>query len=154
QICWRKREGDWALAGARSWQGSRRGKKRWGTHMLEQCGHRANFAARHLAARQRLALGAFLATIAAAVWAVVDVPTSLAADYNGIFVTDGGSVKRVVVTIHKSRTFNFQRSFVRAIPGAADIADVLPLSDRSIYVQGKKVGTTNVSLIDAEGRLL
>jgi len=83
-------------------------------------------------------------------------PTAMAADYNdnGIFVTDGASVKRVVVTIHKSRTFNVQRSFVRAIPGAADIADVLPLSDRSIYVQGKKVGTTNVSLVDADGRLI
>ena len=53
--------------------------------------------------------------------AVLDVPTSLAADYNGdgIFVSDGASVKRVVVTIHKSRTFNVQRPFVRAIPGAA-----------------------------------
>ena len=124
--------------------------------MLKQCGRRANLKTRRLAAWQRLALTGFVATIAVAALAIVHGPTSRAADYNGngIFVSEGASAKRVVVTIHKSRTFNVQRPFVRAIPGAADIADVLPLSDRSIYVQGKKIGTTNVSLIDAEGRLL
>ena len=29
-----------------------------------------------------------------------------------------------------------------------------PLNDRSVYIQGKKVGTTNISLLDAEGQLV
>ena len=71
----------------------------------------------------------------------------------GVFLSDGAAVQRVVVTLNKSRTFNVQ-PFTRALVAAVDIADVLPLSDRSIYVQGKKVGTTNISLIDANARLI
>jgi pilus assembly protein CpaC len=94
-----------------------------------------------------------------------DVATAQAADRigngrgtngrtSGLIVTEEAEVVRVVVTVNKSRTFSVEEAFARAIVGAVEIADVLPLSDRSIYVQGKKVGTTNVSLIDAQGRLL
>ena len=72
----------------------------------------------------------------------------------GLIVTEDAEVARVVVVVNKSRSFTIEQPFARAIVGAADIADVLPLSDRSIYVQGKKLGSTNVSLIDAQGRLL
>ena len=70
------------------------------------------------------------------------------------FVSDDVPVTRVSVTVNKSRTFQVARPFTRAIVGQADLADVLPLSDRSIYIQGKKVGTTNVSLLDADARLI
>jgi pilus assembly protein CpaC len=70
------------------------------------------------------------------------------------FVSDGVPVTQVAVTVNKSRTFQVARPFARAIVGAVDLADVLPLSDRSIYIQGKKVGTTNVSLLDADARLI
>ena len=63
-------------------------------------------------------------------------------------------MQRVVVTVNKSRTFNVERPFARAIVGAVDFADVMPLSDRAIYIQGKKVGTTNVSLFDGNARLI
>ena len=56
--------------------------------------------------------------------------------------------------VNKSRTFNVERPFARAIVGAVDFADVVPLSDRAIYVQGKKVGSTNVSLFDGNARLI
>jgi pilus assembly protein CpaC len=69
-------------------------------------------------------------------------------------VSEDVPVTQVSVTVNKSRTFTVARPFSRAIVGAADIADVLPLSDRSIYIQGKKVGTTNVSLLDADARLI
>lgn len=72
----------------------------------------------------------------------------------GVLVSEGAAVKRVVVTVNKSRTFNVERPFARAIVGSVDYADVLPLSDRSIYIQGKKPGTTNVSLFDGESRLI
>jgi pilus assembly protein CpaC len=73
---------------------------------------------------------------------------------NSTFVSEAAAVKHVIVTVNKSLTVNVERAFTRAIVGAAEFADVLPLSDRSIYIQGKKVGTTNVSLFDAGGRLV
>lgn len=72
----------------------------------------------------------------------------------GLIVNEGAPVTRVVVTINKSRTFTVGRQFARAVVGSADHADVLPLSDRSIYIQGKKAGTTNVSLFDNDARLI
>lgn len=73
---------------------------------------------------------------------------------NSMFVSEGAAVKHVIVTVNKSLTINVERAFTRAIVGAAEFADVLPLSDRSIYIQGKKVGTTNVSLLGADGQLI
>src|SRR6266568_3727975 len=83
--------------------------------------------------------------------------TGLAADTRSpaeVFVSDGAPVKRIAVVINKSRTSNVERPFARAIVGSVDFADVLPLSDRAIYIQGKKAGTTNVSLFDGESRLI
>lgn len=57
-------------------------------------------------------------------------------------------VRRIVVTRNKSRTFRVDAAFDSAVVGSPDIADVLPMSDRIIYVQGKKSGTTNISLFD------
>ncbi len=65
-----------------------------------------------------------------------------------------GPVRHVVVTLNKSRTFKIDRPFVSAIVGQPDIADVLPLTDSSIYVQGKKVGTTNISIFDPKKQLI
>ena len=81
---------------------------------------------------------------------------SQAAEINSenTFVSDGQNVRRVVVTLNKSKTFRFQQPFTRAVVGAPDIADVLPISDRAIYVQAKKVGTTNVSIFDEMARVI
>lgn len=116
--------------------------------------------------RHRLGVGAILKRSALAAAALViiggigsDVAQSQTgsgrpAAGRGLIVSDEAEVARVIVIVNKSRTFSIGESFARAIVGAPDIADVLPLSDRSIYVQGKKIGTTNVSLIDPQGRLL
>ena len=81
---------------------------------------------------------------------------SRAAEINSenTFVSDGQNVRRVVVTLNKSKTFRFQQSFTRSVVGAPDIADVLPISDRVLYVQAKKIGTTNVSIFDEEARMI
>src|SRR5215469_5329900 len=60
----------------------------------------------------------------------------------------------VTVTIYKSRTVPFEKPFTKAIVGSSDIVDVLPISDRTLYLQGKKLGTTNVTVFDSEGRLV
>src|SRR6266496_6632429 len=60
-------------------------------------------------------------------------------------IEESGGVRHIVVTLYKSRTLRFEKPFASAVVGSPDIVDALPLSDRSLYIQGKKVGTTNVS---------
>jgi pilus assembly protein CpaC len=66
----------------------------------------------------------------------------------------GGPVALHHITIYKSRTVPFEKPFTKAIVGSNEIVDVLPISDRTLYLQGKKLGTTNVSVFDSEGRLV
>jgi pilus assembly protein CpaC len=67
---------------------------------------------------------------------------------------EGGGVRYIVVTINKSRTLRFDKPLASAVVGAPDIVDALPLSDRVLYIQGKKVGTTNVSVFDQSMKLI
>jgi Flp pilus assembly secretin CpaC len=48
----------------------------------------------------------------------------------------------------------FDKPFASAVVGAPDIMDALPMSDRVLYIQGKKVGTTNVSVFDQSMKLI
>jgi len=68
--------------------------------------------------------------------------------------SDGDRVRHVVITVYKSKTFQLDQPFSTAVVGSPEIADALPMSDRSLYVQGKKVGTTNVSVFDSMMRLM
>jgi len=67
---------------------------------------------------------------------------------------ESGRVRHVVVTLNKSRTLRFDKPFASAVVGAPDIMDALPMSDRVLYIQGKKVGTTNVSVFDQSMKLI
>jgi pilus assembly protein CpaC len=58
------------------------------------------------------------------------------------------------VPLNKSQVVSTDRPIARAMIGNADIADVLPITDRSIYVLGKKMGTTSLTLYDSQGRVL
>ena len=60
----------------------------------------------------------------------------------------------VTLPRYKSRTLQLERRFAQAVVGAPDIADVLPMSDRVIYIQGKKIGTTNVTVFDQDKNLI
>jgi pilus assembly protein CpaC len=63
-------------------------------------------------------------------------------------------VRRVAVTLHKSRTIRLDQPFEKAIVGAPDIVDALPTNNQTLYLQGKKAGTTNVSVFDNGGRVI
>lgn len=67
---------------------------------------------------------------------------------------ENGAVRHIVVTLNKSRTLRFETAFASAVVGSPDIVDALPMTDRSLYIQGKKVGTTNVSIFDQSMRLI
>ncbi|HEX5470895.1 MAG TPA: type II and III secretion system protein family protein [Lacipirellulaceae bacterium] len=57
-------------------------------------------------------------------------------------------VRHIVVVLNKSRTIRFNRAIKTATIASTAIADVTPLTDRTLYIQGKKVGTTNISVFD------
>ena len=63
-------------------------------------------------------------------------------------------VSAIKVTLNKSRTLCFSDPFSTAVIGAPEIADVLPMTDSMLYVQGKKVGATNISVFDQQRRLV
>lgn len=58
------------------------------------------------------------------------------------------------VPVNKSQIVNADRPIAKAMIGNEEIADILPLTDRSIYVLGKKTGTTSLTLYDARGRVI
>lgn len=60
----------------------------------------------------------------------------------------------LTVPLNKSQVVNVDRLIAKALIGNDDIADVLPINERSVYVLGKKVGTTSLTLIDGAGRVL
>lgn len=67
---------------------------------------------------------------------------------------EDSAVRHIVVTINKSRTLRIEKPFASAVVGSPDIVDALPMSDRTLYIQGKKVGTTNVSVFDQSMQLI
>jgi pilus assembly protein CpaC len=63
-------------------------------------------------------------------------------------------VRQVRVTVFKSRTIRLDQPFEKAVVGAPEIIDALPTNNQTLYLQGKKAGTTNVSIFDNTGRLV
>src|SRR4051794_3181523 len=65
----------------------------------------------------------------------------------------GGGVQHLVVTLYKSRTLKLPQPFASVVVGSPDLVDALPMSDNRLYIQGKKVGTTNVSVFNQSMQL-
>jgi pilus assembly protein CpaC len=63
-------------------------------------------------------------------------------------------VRRIVITVNKSQTVSFPTPFKTASIASTEIADVTPLTDRSLYIQGKKIGTTSISIFDQNTQLM
>ena len=56
--------------------------------------------------------------------------------------------------LNKSQVMRTDRPFAKALIGNPEIADILPLSDQSLYVLGKKMGTTSLTLYDRQNMLI
>ena len=69
-------------------------------------------------------------------------------------IAETTDVRHIVVTLYKSRTLPLDRPFASVIVGSPELVDAMPMSDRRLYIQGKKVGTTNVSVFDQNMRLI
>src|SRR5262245_34350679 len=79
------------------------------------------------------------------------LPAAQAQSWEG---EEGGGVRHIAVIRNKSRTLRFDKPFASAVVGSPDIVDALPMSDRALYIQGKKIGTTNVSVFDPSMKLI
>ena len=95
-----------------------------------------------------------IALIAAASLAGAMAASPVAAQVSAISVADGVHAGEIAVPVNKSQVIRSDRPFSRAMIGNPDIADVLPLSNSSLYVLGKKAGTTSLTLYDRGNRLI
>jgi pilus assembly protein CpaC len=93
-------------------------------------------------ARSAVSAGLALALLGTA------VPASAQLLENGVH---GGTLE---VPVNKSQVVSADQPIAKAMVGNAAIADVVPLTDRSIYVLGKAMGTTSLTLYDRGGRVL
>jgi len=60
----------------------------------------------------------------------------------------------IEVPVNKSQVVSADRAIARAMVGNSEVADVLPISERSVYVLGKKFGTTSLTLYDRTNRVI
>ena len=58
------------------------------------------------------------------------------------------------VPLNKSQVVTTDRTIARAMIASADIAEVVPITERQVYVLGKKMGTTSLTLYDKLGRVI
>ena len=95
------------------------------------------------------ALGAAIAIAAAAFVAAAPASAQIA-----VSESDEVRAGELDVPLNKSQVLRTDRPFAKALIGNPEIADVLPLSDRSLYLLGKKMGTTSLTLYDRRNMLI
>ncbi len=97
--------------------------------------------------------GALIAAIGIAAAATLwPIAFAQAAD-SLIALGSGQRTESIVVPTGKSQNIRTDTNFVDVVVGDPEIADVMPLTDRSLSILGKKIGTTRVSVY-AEGKKL
>lgn len=60
----------------------------------------------------------------------------------------------IEVPVNKSQVITADRPIARAMIGNDEVADIFPISDRSVYVLGKTLGTTSLTLYDRSNNVL
>ncbi|MGL6044812.1 MAG: type II and III secretion system protein family protein [Sandaracinobacteroides sp.] len=68
--------------------------------------------------------------------------------------SEGRAGALMAVPVNKSQVLNLDRAFAKALIGNPEIADVMPLTASSVYVLGRKTGSTNLALYDRGGKLI
>lgn len=106
--------------------------------------HSGRFAGRGLA---------LLLLAASALTAPAFMPTPVQAQDLRVSL-GGGNVTRATVRPGTTVTVRTNRAFADLVVGDAGTADVVPLTERSLYIQGKNPGFTNVSIFDENKNLL
>ena len=86
--------------------------------------------------------------------AAAGVAAPAAAQVSAISVAEGVHAGELAVPVNKSQVIRSDRPYAKALIGNPEIADVLPLTDQSLYVLGKKMGTTSLTLYDRSNMLI
>ena len=71
-----------------------------------------------------------------------------------VTVAQGVHAGELDVPVNKSQVLRTDRPYAKALVGNQEIADIIPISDTSVYVLGKKPGTTSLTLYDRSNRLI
>jgi len=82
------------------------------------------------------------ALVAAAVGAVAAAQPAIAQ----VAVASGMDAGELDVPVNKSQILRVDRPYTKALIGNPDIADIVPIGPTSVYVLGKKSGTTSLTL--------
>ena len=98
---------------------------------------------------------ALLMAVITAVGTVAIVPRAPAAERQipGVsLVGNRATTLPINVAVGKSRVYDFQRTIKEVLLGDPKIADVVIRSSTRAYIEARKLGATNISFFDAEGR--
>src|SRR5579871_826551 len=117
--------------------------------MQTRTGNGAVTAAQRPKRRSSLALTLISAVLVAGVLLPVSAGGTHAAE--ALLVQMGKRATGIHVVIGKSEDVRTDQSFTEVVVADPDVADVNPLTDRTISILGKKIGTTRVSVY-AEGK--
>jgi pilus assembly protein CpaC len=77
-----------------------------------------------------------------------------ASEQRMIEISGNNRTAMVTVTIGKSLDVRTDNSFVNVTVGDPEVADVNPLTDHTLSILGKKIGTTRVSVYDESKKLI
>src|SRR5206468_6647357 len=95
--------------------------------------------------------GVRLAAMASAAFACLAAAQPASAQVRMASGVDAGELD---VPINKSQVLRADRPYSKALIGNPDIADIVPITATSVYVLGKKTGTTSLTLYDRANRLI
>ena len=85
-------------------------------------------------------------------WGVECQPVSANAGIRQMVIN--GNVIQLQVTLDKAETIATDREFSDVLVGNAQMADVVALTSRTLYVLGKKVGSTSITLLSPDKRVM
>lgn len=91
---------------------------------------------------------------ALALAAMLAMPAAATAPTPPLRVSQAGFAGELAVPLNKSHVVEVDTGFKRISVGNPEIADILPLTGRSFYVLGKKLGVTNLTLFDTRERVI
>jgi len=100
--------------------------------------------------RHRLALIAIAVVVAAMAFG----SGTASAQTKLLNLSSGKGIGQLVIPMRKSETVTLDQEFAEVLVGDETIADVLPMSNRMIYLLGKEIGSTNISLYNRDKRLI
>jgi pilus assembly protein CpaC len=84
------------------------------------------------------------------VWTLAISQVQAATQFN----PDTGTIQQMKVPVGQSETVKSGADIANLVVGDPEIADASPLGTRSFYILGRKTGRTNLSLYDADDKLL